>query len=130
MLFARALASDAEVIFLDDPMRGVDVGTKNEVYRLIRAEADRGRCFIWYTTELEELSNCDHVYVFREGRAVTELDGEEIEPHRILQASFGGGAWLRPSDNTARLEIGDWARAFAARFKCGSRQSRSSRCSR
>jgi ribose transport system ATP-binding protein len=90
VLFARALASDAEVIFLDDPMRGVDVGTKNEVYRLIRAEAERGRCFVWYATELEELSNCRRIYVFREGRATTELAGEAIEQNRILQASFGG----------------------------------------
>jgi ribose transport system ATP-binding protein len=90
VLFARALASDADVIFLDDPMRGVDVGTKNEVYRLIRAEAERGRCFIWYTTELEELSNCGRIYVFREGRAASELAGEAIEPNRVLQASFGG----------------------------------------
>jgi ribose transport system ATP-binding protein len=71
-------------------MRGVDVGTKNEVHRIIREEADRGRCFIWYTTELDELSNCDRVYVFREGRATDELVGDAIEPNRILQASFGG----------------------------------------
>ena len=90
VLFARALASDADVIFLDDPMRGVDVGTKNEVYRIIRDEADRGRCFIWYTTELDELSNCGRIYVFREGRAKSVLVGDEIEPNNILQSSFGG----------------------------------------
>jgi ribose transport system ATP-binding protein len=90
VLFARALASNAEIVFLDDPMRGVDVGTKQEVYRLIRAEAERGRAFVWYTTELEELSNCERIYVFREGRAAVELMGEAIEPARILEASFGG----------------------------------------
>ena len=90
VLFARALACDADIVFLDDPMRGVDVGTKHEVYGLIRAEADKGRCFIWYTTELEELGNCERLYVFREGRARTLLEGEAIETARILQASFGG----------------------------------------
>ena len=90
VLFARALASDAEVVFLDDPMRGVDVGTKQEVYRLIRAEAENGRSFVWYTTELEELTNCERIYVFREGRAATRLEGDAIETGRILQASFGG----------------------------------------
>ncbi|WP_245472853.1 sugar ABC transporter ATP-binding protein [Mesorhizobium sp. M7A.F.Ca.MR.148.00.0.0] len=90
VLFARALASDAEVIFLDDPMRGVDVGTKQEVYRLIRAEAENGRAFVWYTTELEELTNCERIYVFREGRAATRLEDDAIETGRILQASFGG----------------------------------------
>lgn len=90
VLFARALASDASVIFLDDPMRGVDVGTKQEVYQLIRSEAERGRTFIWYTTEMEELNNCDRLYVFREGRVVEEITGDAIDHGRILEASFGG----------------------------------------
>jgi ribose transport system ATP-binding protein len=89
VLFARALASDAAVIILDDPMRGVDVGTKQEVYALIRAEAERGRAFVWYSTEIEELENCDRVFVFREGRAVTLLEGAEIEYNAIIEASFG-----------------------------------------
>lgn len=91
VLFARALASDASVIVLDDPMRGVDVGTKQEVYALIRAEAERGRAFIWYSTEIEELENCDRVLVFREGRAVKLLEGAEIEHNAIIEASFGAG---------------------------------------
>ena len=92
VLFARALASDAAVIILDDPMRGVDVGTKQEVYALIRAEAERGRAFIWYSTEIEELENCDRVLVFREGRAVTQLESAEIEHNAIIEASFGTGS--------------------------------------
>lgn len=91
VLFARALASDARIIFLDDPMRGVDVNTKQDVYRLIRTEAASGRCFVWYSTELEELTNCERIYVFREGRAAVRLTGAEIEPARIVEASFGGG---------------------------------------
>lgn len=90
VLFARALASDGQVILLDDPMRGVDVGTKQEVYKLIREEAARGRTFIWYTTEFEELKNCDRLYVFREGKAVAELRSDEIDHNRVLEASFGG----------------------------------------
>ena len=90
VLFARALASNAQVVLLDDPMRGVDVGTKQEVYDLIRAEADKGRTFVWYTTEMDELTNCGRLYVFREGRAVEEIPGEEIDHARILEASFGG----------------------------------------
>jgi ribose transport system ATP-binding protein len=92
VLFARALATDAAIIFLDDPMRGVDVGTKQEVYRMIREEAAQGRCFVWFTTETEELANCDTVYVFREHWAVTRLEGAEVTPARIVQASFGEGA--------------------------------------
>ena len=91
-LFARALGSDAQIILMDDPMRGVDVGTKLDVYDLIRAEAQRGRTFLWYTTETEELDNCDRVYVFRNGQIVAALDHSELTEERILQSSFAEGA--------------------------------------
>ena len=54
-------------------MRGVDIGTKLEVYDLIREEARGGRTFLWYTTEIDELENCDHAYVFRNGAIVADL---------------------------------------------------------
>lgn len=88
VLFARALASDATIILMDDPMRGVDVGTKSEVYALIRQEAASGRSFLWYTTELDELVHCDRVYVFREGEIVAHLQHDEITERAVLQASF------------------------------------------
>jgi ribose transport system ATP-binding protein len=87
-LFARALASDAEIILMDDPMRGVDIGTKLEVYDLIRAEAEKGRTFLWYTTETDELKNCDHTYVFRDGAIVADLPRAELSEEKILQSSF------------------------------------------
>ena len=73
---------------MDDPMRGVDIGTKLEVYDLIRAEARQGRTFLWYTTETEELDNCDHVYVFRNGRIVAELRRGELTEEKVIQSSF------------------------------------------
>jgi ribose transport system ATP-binding protein len=87
-LFARALASDAEIVLMDDPMRGVDVGTKQEVYAMIRDEAGKGRTFIWYTTEMDELRNCDHVYVFRNGRIVADLARDELSEEKVLHSSF------------------------------------------
>ena len=90
-LFARALASDAQIILMDDPMRGVDVGTKLEVYGMIRDEARKGRSFIWYTTEMDELAHCDRAYVFREGAIVAALAAGEVSEERVLQASFAGG---------------------------------------
>jgi ribose transport system ATP-binding protein len=88
VLFARALGSDAEIILMDDPTRGVDVGTKHEVYRLIREETAKGRTFIWYTTEIDELKHCDHVYVFRNGQVVAELPRSELTEEKVLQSSF------------------------------------------
>ena len=88
VLFARALASDAPVVVMDDPMRGVDVGTKQDVYAMIRAEAARGRTFLWYSTETEEVCQCDRVFVFRDGQISAELTGADITEERILSASF------------------------------------------
>jgi ribose transport system ATP-binding protein len=97
VLFARALGSDAGIILMDDPMRGVDIGTKLEVYDLIREEARKGRTFLWYTTEMDELENCDHVYVFRNGRIVADLAHSELTEEKVIQSSFeeGAGAALR-----------------------------------
>jgi ribose transport system ATP-binding protein len=87
-LFARALGSDAKIVLMDDPMRGVDVGTKLEVYDLIRAEAQAGRTFLWYTTEMDELDNCDHVYIFRNGRIVADLGRGELSEEKVIHSSF------------------------------------------
>jgi ribose transport system ATP-binding protein len=89
-LFARALGSDAEIILMDDPMRGVDIGTKHEVYGLIAAEAAKGRTFLWYTTEFDELFHCDRIYVFRAGHISGELARGELSEDQVLQFSFGG----------------------------------------
>ena len=91
-LFARALGSPAEIIMMDDPMRGVDIGTKQEVYAMIREEAAKGRTFLWYTTEMDELRNCDHVYVFREGAIVADLRRRDMSEERVLHASFRADA--------------------------------------
>ena len=87
-LFARALGSEAKIVLMDDPMRGVDISTKLEVYDLIRSEANTGRTFLWYTTEMEELENCDHVYVFRNRRIVADLRRGELNEERVIQSSF------------------------------------------
>lgn len=87
-LFARALGSDAEIILMDDPMRGVDIGTKLDVYGLIREEAARGRTFLWYTTEMDELEHCHRIYIFRNGRIVAALPRAELTEERVIHSSF------------------------------------------
>ena len=76
------------VVLMDDPMRGVDIGTKQEVYAMLRAEAEKGRTFVWYSTEMDEVCQCDRVYVFREGEIVSELQGDAVAEKNILAASF------------------------------------------
>jgi ribose transport system ATP-binding protein len=88
VLFARALASSARVILLDDPMRGVDIGTRNEVYGLIRQEAAAGRTFLWYTTEYDELKHCDRICIFRSGAVVDEFPRSQLSEERMIESSF------------------------------------------
>jgi ribose transport system ATP-binding protein len=91
-LFARALGTRSPVVLMDDPMRGVDIGTKQEVYVRLRAEAAEGRTFVWYSTEMEEICLCDRVYVFRNRAIVAEYAGDAVGEDAILAASFQGAA--------------------------------------
>jgi ribose transport system ATP-binding protein len=91
VLFARALSLAAPIVLMDDPMRGVDIGTKQEVYKILRDEAAKGCTFVWYSTEMDEICLCDRVYVFRDGAIAAELSGDRISEESILEASFTGG---------------------------------------
>lgn len=88
VLIARALMANADVILLDDPTRGVDVGTKRQLYHLFAEVARQGKLVIWYSTEDDEFVECDRVVVFRMGHVVRELVGAEITKDRIIDASF------------------------------------------
>ncbi|MFT4184456.1 MAG: sugar ABC transporter ATP-binding protein [Rhizobium sp.] len=90
VLFARALATTSSMVLMDDPMRGVDIGTKQEVYNILHHEAGNGRTFIWYSTEMDEIRLCDRAYVFRSGAIVDELVGDAITEENVLAASFSG----------------------------------------
>lgn len=87
-LFARALAPDSALVLMDDPMRGVDIATKLDVYDIIARQSVAGRTFLWYTTEFEELQYCDRVYVFQNGRIVGELEGAGITEAGVIGSSF------------------------------------------
>lgn len=88
VLFARVLASDATIILMDDSTRGVDIGTKREIYKIIENEADAGRSFLWYSTEIDELHNCDRVLVFGGGIVAAVLEGDEITEENVIKNSF------------------------------------------
>jgi ribose transport system ATP-binding protein len=89
-LIARAFAGGADILLLDDPMRGVDVGTKQELFEDIRHTAvARGACVLLYTTETQELQHCDRVYVFYRGAITAEIARTALTEERVLRASFG-----------------------------------------
>lgn len=87
-LLARAMAVGAGLLLLEDPTRGVDQATKNDVYKMLRTEANAGQCVVWYSTENEELRNCDRVLVFQGGKIVASLEGVEATDLHILEHSF------------------------------------------
>jgi ribose transport system ATP-binding protein len=75
------------VFLLDDPTRGVDVGAKREIYRLIRDLANSGRTVLFRSTELPEIVGlADRILVFYRGRLVVEANGGEIDDHGLLHA--------------------------------------------
>lgn len=88
-LMARSIATGADIILLDDPTRGVDQGTKESMYAILKEEAANGRAIIWYSTENEELVHCDKVYVIRSGEITETLEGEDRRESKVIAASFG-----------------------------------------
>ncbi len=86
ILFARWTRACHRVLILDEPTRGVDVGAKMEIYRIIRELADQGVGVLVISSELPEVVGlCTRVLVMREGRITGEVTGEEIEEQAIMR---------------------------------------------
>jgi ribose transport system ATP-binding protein len=87
VVIAKWLEADPRVILLNDPTRGVDVGAKEEIYRIIGDLASEGRIVLFVSTELPEYVHlCDRVLVFYRGRVCGELTREQLSTHRLLEA--------------------------------------------
>jgi ribose transport system ATP-binding protein len=91
VLIARALAAHPQILLLDDPTRGVDATTKLELYEMLRSSAANGMAVLWYSTEDDEMLQCDRAYVMREGVVEHELRGAELSREAIVTASFAPG---------------------------------------
>jgi ribose transport system ATP-binding protein len=88
---AKLLSVDPKVIFLDEPTRGVDVGAKAEIHRIIRDLANRGVGVVVISSELPELIGvCDRVLVIREGRIAGEVAGDDMTEDRIIYLASVG----------------------------------------
>ncbi|MBN9509969.1 MAG: sugar ABC transporter ATP-binding protein, partial [Alphaproteobacteria bacterium] len=84
------LLAEARVLLLYDPTRGIDVGTKNELYALMRAYADAGGAILFYSTEIPELVHlADRVLVFYAGAVAAEIAGTDLSEEAILRATLG-----------------------------------------
>jgi ribose transport system ATP-binding protein len=96
VLLARGLAQHPSLLLMYDATRGVDVGTKMEIYRLMRDLCKSGVSILFYSTDVFELSNlADRVVVLHDGEIRADLSGSDITETRIVAASVGGrGAQL------------------------------------
>jgi ABC-type sugar transport system ATPase subunit len=88
VLLARCLLADPDVLFLDDPTRGIDVGAKQEIYAIIEKLKADGKGILLVSSELPELLRCsDRILVMREGRATATLDASEATQERIMKSA-------------------------------------------
>ena len=86
VVLARWLLHSARVLLLDEPTRGVDVGARVDVYKVIAELAARGLAIVMVSSELAELVGfCDRILVMREGSIVTELTGDQLSEEAILR---------------------------------------------
>jgi ribose transport system ATP-binding protein len=89
VLLGRWLLTRARVLLLYDVARGVDVGTKHDMYRLITELAAEGKAVLLYSSETEEVAHMSHrVLVMRAGRVIAELPGPVTDPERIVAESL------------------------------------------
>ena len=86
VLVARWLCSDPDILILDEPTRGIDVGAKYEIYAIINQLAADGKAVLMISSEMPELIGmCDRIYVMNEGRFIGELLREEVSQEKIMQ---------------------------------------------
>jgi ABC-type sugar transport system ATPase subunit len=88
VVVGKWLATEPRVLLCDEPTRGIDVGAKSEIYRLLRALADGGVGILMASSELPEiLGMADRILVMRDGRLVAELDADEASEEAIMRAA-------------------------------------------
>jgi rhamnose transport system ATP-binding protein len=93
VVLAKWLATEPKLLILDEPTRGIDVGTKAEVHRLMSELAGRGMAVLMISSELPEvLGMADRVLVMHEGRLTAELSREEADEERVIRAATGQAA--------------------------------------
>ncbi|MCT4334848.1 sugar ABC transporter ATP-binding protein [Paracoccus sp. YLB-12] len=90
LLLAKTMLPDPQIIIIDEPTRGIDVGTKQQIYAFIRRLADEGRSLIVISSEMAEVIGlADRVLVMREGRIAGEVTGKDMTEDKIVRLAMG-----------------------------------------
>jgi ribose transport system ATP-binding protein len=92
VVLSKCLFADADLLMLDEPTRGVDVGAKSEIYNIIRQLSDEGKSIMIFSSELPEIMNlCDTIYLLFDGDLKASMaNGDDIDSEEILHIVTGG----------------------------------------
>ena len=91
VMLANGILVGAPVIIIDEPTRGVDVGTKSEIYKIMKRIASEGTAIVMISSELPEvLGMSDRVIVMHNGKLAAEIDCDEATEQNILMYATGG----------------------------------------
>ncbi len=91
VILGRWLLTNPEYLILDEPTRGIDVGTKTEIQKLVLELADEGKAVTFISSEIDEmLRTCSRIAVLRDGKKVGELSGDELSQDLIMRTIAGG----------------------------------------
>ena len=92
VILARWLATEPQLLILDEPTRGIDIGAKSEIQKLIKNLAKDGMTIIFISSELKEVvRTCDRVMVLRDRKIIAELKGNDIQESTIMETIAVGG---------------------------------------
>lgn len=92
VVIAKWLAMTPDILIMDEPTRGIDVGAKSEIYALMRKLTDAGKSIIMISSEIAEVMQVsDRIIVMHEGNISGEMITKEVNKNNIMQAAFGGG---------------------------------------
>jgi len=92
VLLAKWMFTDPDILILDEPTRGIDVGAKYEIYCIINDLVKEGKSVVMISSELPEvLGMSDRIYIMNEGRFVGELNADEASQERIMASILQSG---------------------------------------
>ena len=91
VILARWLLTHPEFLILDEPTRGIDIGTKIEIQKLALKLAAEGKSVTFISSEIDEMiRTCSRLVVLRDGKVVGELKGDELTQNKIMSTIAGG----------------------------------------
>jgi putative multiple sugar transport system ATP-binding protein len=90
VVFAKWMFRDSDILILDEPTRGIDVGAKIEICKIINGFAERGKSIVVISSELPEIIGmCDRIYVMSDGKLKGELDKNQVTQENIMKLIVG-----------------------------------------